>query len=58
MDPAGFLTHIRVVLGMKIWFIATNASTTLPRKSGYIESDYEWEAVVLRPEDDLYVIGF
>ncbi|KLO05144.1 hypothetical protein SCHPADRAFT_947151 [Schizopora paradoxa] len=55
IDPAGFLTHIRVILGMKIWFVATNAVTPLPRASGFHESDFSWEAVVLRPDDDFYM---
>jgi hypothetical protein len=52
MDASGTCTHVRVVLGSKIWFIALDEE--VPDTSGF-NNKVSWQQVILRPGDDLYM---
>lgn len=51
VDASGFATYVRVVLGEKIWIVAVNDA--LPKKDGWEDSRFRWQAIVLKAGDDL-----
>lgn len=53
MDASGLATFIRIVFGMKLWISACNAA--LPGPDGWIDSNFKFQATLLKPGDDLYV---
>jgi hypothetical protein len=52
MDASGMCTHVRVVLGSKIWFVALDEE--VPDTNGF-NNKVSWQQVILRPGDDLYM---
>jgi hypothetical protein len=50
MDAGGFCTHVQVVKGQKLWFIALNQR--LPTCKGFTNK-IRWQVVVLNEGDDL-----
>ena len=52
MDASGYCTFLRIILGMKVWFIGCGEPQAKVGE-GWNDNDYTWQAVVLRPGDDL-----
>ena len=51
-DCSGMAVHVRIILGEKLWYVATN-SLPLPGQDGYKKEDLHWQCLILRPHDDL-----
>jgi hypothetical protein len=52
MDACGTCTHVRVILGSKLWFIALDEK--LPDTNGF-SNNVSWQQIFLQPGDDLYM---
>jgi hypothetical protein len=52
MDACGTCTHVRVLLGCKIWFVALDEK--IPDTGGF-SNEITWQQVILQSGDDLYM---
>jgi hypothetical protein len=49
-DGEGLATHVRVIIGRKLWFVALEEK--MPGENGW-QIDVPWQVVDLKPQDDL-----
>lgn len=58
-DAAGFLTILQMEVGEKIWYIGVPKPglelKTVTAKDGWIVKNFDWQMVVLRQGDTLFV---
>jgi hypothetical protein len=52
MDGEGLATHVRPILGSKLWFIAVEEDQIPTREHGW-PVDVRWQVIYLNTQDDL-----
>ncbi|TDL15222.1 hypothetical protein BD410DRAFT_809112 [Rickenella mellea] len=55
MDAGSLATIIHIITGAKLWFIAINCDDVTPTSDGWDDTQYQWQALLLNPGDDLYM---